>query len=74
MFVQALETAGARLRAVNADMPDVAYVAASAPRARRARLVGRWVCAPGARKPNCLWEVEKTGGDSGRQPEWLCAA
>ena len=41
----------ALLRPVNAGLPSCDYVDARAPRAPRARLVGRWICAPDALKP-----------------------
>jgi hypothetical protein len=64
----------APLRPVNADAPSCDYVDARAPRAQRVRLVGRWICAPDAQKPYCLWEVNKTGGESRRSPDGLRAA
>ena len=74
MFADPRRFDAAPLRPVNADAPICEYVDARAPRAPRARLVGRWICAPGAQRPNCLWEVNGTGGESRRSPDGLRAA
>jgi hypothetical protein len=74
MFAQAMLIATAPLRLVNADIPSRDYVDARALRASRARRIERGICAPDAQKPNCLWEVNKTGGESRRPPDGLRAA
>jgi hypothetical protein len=37
-----------------------------APRARRARLVGRWICPPDSQKPICLWRIDQPKRESRR--------
>ena len=74
MFALAMHFATTPLRLVNADVPSCDYLDARAPRAHRVRLVGRWICAPDAPRLTCLWEVNKTGGESGRSPDGLRAA
>ena len=74
MFANRKRFDAAPLRSVNADVRCYDYVEACAPHAQRERLVGRWFCAPDAQKPYCLWEVNKTGGESRRSPDGLRAA
>ncbi len=74
MFALTMHQKTAPLRVVNADLPSFDYGEVRAPRAQRARLIGRWICAPDAPKPNCIWEVDKTGGESRRSPDGLRAA
>ena len=74
MFANPQRFDAAPLRSVNADVRSYDYVEACAPHAQRVRLVGRWICAPDAQKPYCLWEVNKTGGESRRSPDGLRAA
>jgi hypothetical protein len=62
------------LRLVNVDIPSRDYVDARAPRALRARRIERGICAPDAQKPDCVWEVNETGGESRRPPDGLRAA
>jgi hypothetical protein len=74
MFANPQRFDAAPLRPVNADIASCDYVDARAPRVQRVRLVGHWICAPDALKPSCIWEVNKTGGESRRSPDWLRAA
>ncbi len=69
MFAQTMLFAAAPLFLVNADIPSWDYVDARAPRVSRARWIERGICASDAQKPNCLWEVAKTGGESRRSPD-----
>jgi hypothetical protein len=62
------------LRSVNADIPSRDYLDARAPRASCERRIERRFYAPDAPKPNCLWEANKTGGESRRSPDGLRAA
>ena len=73
MFAEAMLLATAPLLFVNADIPSWNYFDARAPRASRARRIERGVCAPDAQKPNCLWEVNRIGGESRRPPDGLRA-
>ena len=73
MFAQAMLIATAPLRLVNADIPSCDYGDARASRALRARRIERGICAPDAQKPNCVWEVNETGGESRRSPDGLYA-
>ena len=74
MFAPTVHFATAPLRLVNADAPSCDYVDARAPRASRARRIERGICPPDAQKPNCLWEVNRTGGESRRSLDGLRAA
>jgi hypothetical protein len=74
MFAAPQRFDAAPLRPINADVRSCDYVDARAPRVQRVRPVGRWICAPDAQKPYCLWEVNKTGGESRRSPDGLRAA
>jgi len=74
MFASPQRFGAAPLRPINADVSSCDYVDPRAPRARRARLVGRWICAPDALKLNCIWEVNETGGESRRSPDGTRAA
>jgi len=74
MFAAPQRFDAAPLRPINADVRSCDYVDARAPRVQRVRLVGRWICAPDALKLSCLWEVNKTGGESRRSPDGLRAA
>lgn len=71
MFARAMHFATAPLRFVNAEASSRNYVDCRAPRAiggSRARFA-----RPDAQKPNCLWEVNKTGGERRRSSDGLCA-
>jgi hypothetical protein len=74
MFAQAVLLATAPLRLVNAAVPGCDYVDARAPRASCERRIERRICALDAPKPNCLWEVNMTGGESRRSPDGLRAS
>jgi hypothetical protein len=43
-------------------------------RVRPARLVGHWICAPDARRPTCVWQVNEAGSAGGLSSDWLRAA
>jgi hypothetical protein len=47
---------------------------ARALRVRPARLVGHWICAPDARRPTCVWQVNEAGSAGGLSSDWLRAA
>jgi hypothetical protein len=72
MLAQAMLTAKAALRRVNDDAPGRDYFDARAARASGG--LSAQVARPGASKPNCLWEVNMTGGESRRSPDRLCAS
>ena len=74
MFAQAMHSATAPLRFVDADIPSCDYVDARASRASRKRRIERLICAPDAQKSSWLWEVNEIDGESRRSPDASRAA
>ena len=61
-------------RVAESNRLAVDRVEARAARVERARFVGRWICAPDAQKPICVWEVDEIGSAGGQSRDWRRAA